>query len=123
MTASEFDFCPWLFAGQASDEDRAAQRELSSTGKVRFGDGCFVAASAAVFPDELEPGDRSYLGAHAYVTGEIRLDGYVGLAHRPRRAASDGQRLLPAHPRFVRPVRPPSPVSGTGHRHCPGPQP
>jgi len=72
-----FDFCPWLFRGRASDADRAVQterqRRLSATGRTRFGDGCFVASSAAVYPDELELGHRSYIGAHAYVTGDIRI--------------------------------------------------
>jgi acetyltransferase-like isoleucine patch superfamily enzyme len=72
-----FDFCPWLFAGQASDADRAnqaeRQRRLAETGQARLGDGCFVASSAAVYPDELDLGDRSYIGAHAYVTGDIRI--------------------------------------------------
>jgi acetyltransferase-like isoleucine patch superfamily enzyme len=72
-----FDHCPWLFAGQASDADRAVQgerrRRLSATGRVRFGEGCFVAGSAAVYPDALELGDRSYIAAHAYVTGDVSI--------------------------------------------------
>ncbi|QCD58556.1 acyltransferase [Streptomyces hawaiiensis] len=75
--AGLFDHCPWLFAGQASEEQRAAQdqrqqRLLAGPGEVRLGEGCFVAETAAVYPDLLHLGDRSYIAAQAYVTGEIR---------------------------------------------------
>ncbi|MFF5960963.1 acyltransferase [Streptomyces luteogriseus] len=74
---SLFDHCPWLFAGQASDGQRAAQEErqkrlLGGPGEVRLGEDCFVAETAAVHPDVLHLGDRSYIAAHAYVTDTIR---------------------------------------------------
>ncbi|MCK8435954.1 hypothetical protein G3I77_23940 [Streptomyces sp. D2-8] len=55
---SLFDHCPWLFAGQASDGQRAAQEQrqkrlLAGPGEVRLGEGCFVAETAAVHPDVL----------------------------------------------------------------------
>ncbi|MET9762149.1 acyltransferase [Streptomyces sp. NPDC006372] len=72
-----FDHCPWLFAEQASDAQRAAQerrqKELTGAGRVRLGENCFIAGTAAVHPDVLHLGDRSYIAAHAYVTGDIRL--------------------------------------------------
>ncbi|GAA4332852.1 hypothetical protein GCM10023086_63870 [Streptomyces venetus] len=73
-----FDHCPWLFAEQASDAQRAAQEQrqkelLAGAGPVRLGEDCFVAGTAAVHPDVLHLGDRSYIAAHAYVTGDIRL--------------------------------------------------
>ncbi|MEU0219958.1 acyltransferase [Streptomyces sp. NPDC006265] len=73
-----FDHCPWLFAGQASGEQRAAQEQrqkrlLAGPGEVRLGEGCFVADTAAVHPDVLHLGDRSYIAAHAYVTDAIRM--------------------------------------------------
>ncbi|WP_193507115.1 acyltransferase [Streptomyces coeruleorubidus] len=72
-----FDHCPWLYAEQASQRQRAAQerrrkRLLGTAGSVRLGEGCFVAETAAVYPDVLHLGDRSYIAAHAYVTGDIR---------------------------------------------------
>ncbi|MEW2809859.1 acyltransferase [Streptomyces massasporeus] len=75
--AGLFDHCPWLFAGQASEEQRAAQEQrqerlLAGPGEVRLGEGCFVAETAAVYPDVLHLGDRSYIAAHAYVTDAIR---------------------------------------------------
>ena len=75
--AGLFDHCPWLFAGQASGEQRAAQEQrqkrlLAGPGEVRLGEGCFVAETAAVHPEVLHLGDRSYIAAHAYVTDAIR---------------------------------------------------
>ncbi|MDQ1015924.1 acyltransferase [Streptomyces afghaniensis] len=78
-----FDHCPWLYARQATAGQRAAQEQrqkrlLGGTGAgpgaayVRLGEGCFVAETAAVYPERLSLGDRSYIAAHAYVTGEIR---------------------------------------------------
>ncbi|MFJ4979730.1 acyltransferase [Streptomyces coeruleorubidus] len=72
-----FDHCPWLYAEQASQRQRAAQEQrrkrlLGGAGAVRLGEGCFVAETAAVYPDVLYLGDRSYIAAHAYVTGDIR---------------------------------------------------
>jgi hypothetical protein len=47
-----FDHCPWLFAKQATAEQRAAQAErqtrlVEAMGTVRLGADCFVAQSAA----------------------------------------------------------------------------
>ncbi|MCT9143484.1 acyltransferase, partial [Streptomyces violarus] len=76
-----FDHCPWLYAEQASQAQRAAQERRrkrllagagTGAGTVRLGEGCFVAQTAAVYPDHLDLGDRSYIAAHAYVTGDIR---------------------------------------------------
>ena len=73
-----FDHCPWLFADRATAEQRAAQAERQQSllrvgaGRVRIGEGCFVAETAAVYPDHLELGDRSYIAAHAYVTDDVR---------------------------------------------------
>ncbi|MGI5367061.1 DapH/DapD/GlmU-related protein [Streptomyces iakyrus] len=72
-----FEHCPWLFAGQASEQQRAAQEQrqkrlFAGPGEVRLGEDCFVAETAAVYPDVLHLGDRSYIAAQAYVTGGIR---------------------------------------------------
>ncbi|MFJ9009197.1 DapH/DapD/GlmU-related protein [Streptomyces canus] len=68
-----FDHCPWLFADGATEEQRAAQREVQRAvgGDTGIGERCYVAQSAAVFPDRLRLGDDSYIAAHAYVTGEL----------------------------------------------------
>ncbi|WP_328979376.1 DapH/DapD/GlmU-related protein [Streptomyces canus] len=68
-----FDHCPWLFAAGATEEQRAAQREVQRAvaGDTGIGERCYVAESAAVFPDRLRLGDDSYIAAHAYVTGEL----------------------------------------------------
>jgi acetyltransferase-like isoleucine patch superfamily enzyme len=69
-----FDHCPWLFADEASEDQRLAQRKVqqSIVGDSEIGERCYVAESAAVFPDRLRLGDGSYIAAHAYVTGELR---------------------------------------------------
>jgi len=70
-----FEHCPWLFAAEASDKQRAAQSRLqialAADSTVEIGERCFIAASAAVYPDRLCLGPDSYIAAHAYVTGEI----------------------------------------------------
>ncbi|MET9459385.1 acyltransferase [Streptomyces canus] len=68
-----FDHCPWLFADEATEDQRAAQREVQRAvgGDTGIGERCYVAESAAVFPDRLRLGDDSYIAAHAYVTGEL----------------------------------------------------
>jgi acetyltransferase-like isoleucine patch superfamily enzyme len=68
-----FDHCPWLFAEQATERQRLAQQERQRTiaGDTQVGERCYVAESAAVFPDRLRLGDGSYIAAHAYVTGEL----------------------------------------------------
>ncbi|KUO03068.1 acyltransferase [Streptomyces caeruleatus] len=72
-SVKHFDHCPWLFAGEATQEQRLAQRERQQAvgGDAEFGERCYVADSAAVFPDRLRLGDDSYIAAHAYVTGEL----------------------------------------------------
>ncbi|NYI05160.1 acetyltransferase-like isoleucine patch superfamily enzyme [Allostreptomyces psammosilenae] len=71
-----FDFCPWLFTKDASDEQRAAQHErqraLTALGTVAIGERCFVSAKAAVYPDHLVLGADSYIAGYAYVTGDLR---------------------------------------------------
>ncbi|MGW2830932.1 acyltransferase [Streptomyces sp. NPDC001286] len=68
-----FDHCPWLFGEATTDEQRQAQRERQRAlgGDTVIGERCYVAESAAVFPDRLRLGDDSYIAAHAYVTGEL----------------------------------------------------
>jgi acetyltransferase-like isoleucine patch superfamily enzyme len=69
------DFLPWEYAGGAGEADRSQQaerhRELAGIGKTDLAADAFVAETAAVFCDRLEMGERAYIAAHAYVTGEI----------------------------------------------------
>ncbi|WP_327692637.1 acyltransferase [Streptomyces sp. NBC_00459] len=72
-SSDRFDHCPWLFEKEATEERRAAQgeRQRSLGGDSEVGERCYVAESAAVFPDVLRLGDDSYIAAHAYVTGTL----------------------------------------------------
>ncbi|TWD79226.1 acetyltransferase-like isoleucine patch superfamily enzyme [Kribbella amoyensis] len=71
------DFFPWEYARTGSEADRAYQavrhRELAEHGKTELAGSAYVASTAAVFCDDLRMGERSYIAAHAYVTGEISL--------------------------------------------------
>ncbi|MGK3939676.1 acyltransferase [Streptomyces caeruleatus] len=80
-SSRHFDHCPWLFADGATEEQRAAQREVQRAvgGDTVIGERCYVAGSAAVFPDRLRLGDDSYIAAHAYVTGELTTGSHCTL--------------------------------------------
>ncbi|MEV0637839.1 acyltransferase [Streptomyces sp. NPDC050619] len=73
QSVRHFDHCPWLFAEEATGEQRVGQRERQRAigGDTEIGERCYVAESAAVFPERLRLGDGSYIAAHAYVTGEL----------------------------------------------------
>ena len=71
------DFLPWEYARRGSETDREKQaerhRRLAAAGKTELAADVYIASSAAVFCDVLRMGERSYLAAHAYVTGEIEI--------------------------------------------------
>ncbi|TDW15915.1 acyltransferase [Kribbella kalugense] len=69
------DFLPWEYKRTASDaeRDRQAERQARLGGSVELAADVYVAESAAVYCDELRMGERSYIAAHAYVTGQITL--------------------------------------------------
>jgi acetyltransferase-like isoleucine patch superfamily enzyme len=71
------DFLPWEYARRGSVADREKQAErhrlLSDAGKTELAADVYIASTAAVFCDVLRMGERSYLAAHAYVTGEIEI--------------------------------------------------
>ncbi|RZU19280.1 transferase family hexapeptide repeat protein [Kribbella rubisoli] len=69
------DFLPWEYKRTASEaeRDRQAERQARLGGSVRLSEDVYVAESAAVYCDELTMGERSYIAAHAYVTGSITL--------------------------------------------------
>ncbi|MEU4293686.1 acyltransferase [Kribbella sp. NPDC026596] len=78
MTSEEplrLDFLPWEYARKASEEERGRQTERQARlgGSVELGTDVYVAESAAVYCYELRMGERSYIAAHAYVTGQIVL--------------------------------------------------
>lgn len=75
-----YDYCPWLFFGSATDEERAAQaawhdrlaeRLALHGGETELAEETFVSTWAGVSTDRLRMGRRSYIAAHAYVTGEL----------------------------------------------------
>ncbi|WP_328752098.1 acyltransferase [Streptomyces sp. NBC_00285] len=80
-SARHFDHCPWLFAEEATEEQRAAQRKTQRGigGDTEISERCYVAGSAAVFPDRLRLGTDSYIAAHAYVTGELSTGSHCTL--------------------------------------------
>lgn len=73
--ANTYDFCPWLFWREATELEQgvqlAHQAALAATGKVTFGERCFVSPLAGFVPDAVSLGDLSYIAGYAYVTGEI----------------------------------------------------
>ena len=78
MTSAEplrLDFLPWEYHRIATDEERErqAERQRRLGGSLTLAGTAYVAESAAVYCDELEMGERSYIAAHAYVTGHIAL--------------------------------------------------
>ncbi|WP_246002115.1 acyltransferase [Allorhizocola rhizosphaerae] len=71
-----FDYCPWLYWTQASEEDIARQqaRQLELPGLREAGERTYLSPLAAIYElEELAIGSTSYIAAHAYVTGRIRL--------------------------------------------------
>ncbi|QHC60454.1 DapH/DapD/GlmU-related protein [Rathayibacter sp. VKM Ac-2760] len=69
---------PWSFWAEASPERRerqlGLQRELlAAHDGWALGADCYVAESAAVDPERLVLGDRSYIAAGAYLTGEVAI--------------------------------------------------
>ncbi|MEU8002108.1 acyltransferase [Catellatospora sp. NPDC049111] len=72
---SEFDFCPWLFADNATQDEREAQLTFQRglAGLRTAGDRAFVSPLAAIHQADLTVGADSYLAAHVYLTGEVEL--------------------------------------------------
>jgi acetyltransferase-like isoleucine patch superfamily enzyme len=68
------DFLPWEYDPTSTEgaAQAARRRELVDAG-ARIGDGVFVAPNAAVFCDRLVLGDRTYIAALAYVTGDLTI--------------------------------------------------
>jgi acetyltransferase-like isoleucine patch superfamily enzyme len=68
------DFLPWEYDPTSPEgaAQAARQSELVDAG-ARLGTGVFVAPNAAVFCDRLTVGDRTYIAALAYVTGDLTI--------------------------------------------------
>lgn len=68
------DFLPWEYdpASAEGASQAARHRELSERG-ASIGDGVMIASTAAIFCETLSIGDRSYVAALAYLTGDLRI--------------------------------------------------
>lgn len=70
------EFAAWSFWETATAEQRADQLDRLAALRARgfaVGDGCTVSRLAAVHPDGFELGDRSYVAAHAHVSGVVTI--------------------------------------------------
>lgn len=94
------DFAPWTFDASASTEQRAANdarlAALRDAGHT-VGEGCVVSDLAEVDADTFALGDRSYVAAHAHVTGDVEIGAdcsvNVAAAVRGRVTIGDGVRI------------------------------
>lgn len=102
MTPDEplrLDFLPWEYKRKAPEEERErqAERQARLGGSIELAEDVYVAESAGVYCDELRMGERSYIAAHAYVTGQIVLgsDSTINpfAAVRGRITIGDGVRI------------------------------
>ncbi len=71
--AHGFDVEPWRFRHEADAEERQAQAAFAEQHAWRLGTDAFVSPLAAVETEDLALGDRSYVAAHAYVSGSVHL--------------------------------------------------
>lgn len=74
---THFDYSPWSFWTDASDEQKQRQLALQhalvdARPDHVLGERTFISELAAVQTDTLELGDRTYIAANAYVTGKVR---------------------------------------------------
>ncbi|MEO3943139.1 DapH/DapD/GlmU-related protein [Paenarthrobacter nicotinovorans] len=72
-----YDYSPWTFWTSASQSEREAQHAyhkdfIQRTGAT-IGEGAFLSPKASIDPDSLCIGERSFIAAHAYVTGTITM--------------------------------------------------
>lgn len=72
----ESDFAAWSFWDTASEEARADQERRLADLRARghqLGVRAMVSRLASVHPEALALGDRSYIAAHAHVSGDVRI--------------------------------------------------
>ncbi|GAA4429833.1 hypothetical protein GCM10023169_32560 [Georgenia halophila] len=75
MNDNHFDYSPWAFWNEATDDERAHQLELQRRLTRRgyeIAERCFFSELASVQNEELSVGPRSYVAAGAYLTGSLR---------------------------------------------------
>lgn len=70
------EYSPWDFWSEATSEERDAQLALQRTlvdGRAshELGDRCFISELASIDNDSLRLGDRTYVAAGAYLTGDL----------------------------------------------------
>ncbi|WP_129337907.1 acyltransferase [Cellulomonas endophytica] len=70
------EYGPWAWEREATPEQSAAHTERLAALRARgfvLGEGVVVSTLAAVDPATFALGDRSYVAAHAHVTGDVRI--------------------------------------------------
>ncbi|QIZ78885.1 acyltransferase [Ferrimonas lipolytica] len=82
---------PWLYPKLkpkallwARPWQQQLQARLAALETIRFGDNCFVAETAQLFAErgrDIELGDRSHVGAGAFLHGPISIGREVGINH------------------------------------------
>jgi len=72
-----YDIGVTRFWSEAAPEEQQAQRawldELAGRGDVCLGAEVFVSRLAAIYPDHLRLGDRTYVAAHSLIWGDVEL--------------------------------------------------
>jgi hypothetical protein len=83
MSDELFDFCPWLFWRQATEDERelqlAWQDRLRGRGVERIGERSFLSPLAAIYDARLSIGADSYMAAHVYLTGDVTMGDFTTL--------------------------------------------
>ncbi len=75
---AEHDYSPWVFQGRATPAQRADQDQhqhelIAAHPGWEIATDCFLSPWASVDPDTFVFGERSYVAAHAYLTGDLRF--------------------------------------------------
>lgn len=81
LRQQRFDFCPWLFYGQATEAEKAAQCEYQALLKRVYGTtvgaNIYLSPAAAIIgfpPDEaFTMGSNGFVAGGSYITGEVTL--------------------------------------------------
>lgn len=69
------DYSPWLYwsgaAASVREEQQERHRQLAERADVRLGEDCYLSPFASIEPRMFRLGERSYVAAHAYITGTV----------------------------------------------------
>ncbi|HKP07118.1 MAG TPA: acyltransferase, partial [Microbacterium sp.] len=96
------EYSPWDFWSEASPAEREAQLAFQQTVVAgrddhELGDQCFLSELASIDNDSLRLGDRTYVAAGAYLTGDLRAGADCSInpytVIRGRVAMGDGVRI------------------------------